>query len=273
MVQPVTGDTFALTVDANNAYSGVVAGCVRGDRVELCGESDWVWGAAGFGAAGMPGSGSAVIAGGDYSLALSAVATGSGASADTLLFVGTEDLYRCSLAAGCALRNTTNAANGCAAPAMVSPAEHAIAVMATGSLPLLYVGNDGGMWRSTDGVNQQQTPCSVDDATHFQNLNGGLGSLAEVVSFFAEHPTDESTCCWWAWARMGLLRLPLLRRRRRGRRSLRGRVVRLRSTISTAELVCVDCGECGSAVLLARECVRGDGFCGCADDWVCAGGG
>jgi len=58
--------------------------------------------------------------------------------------------------------------------------------------PLLYVGNDGGLWRSLDGVNQQQTPCSTDDATHFQNLNSGLGSLAEVVSF-AENPTDPAT--------------------------------------------------------------------------------
>ena len=52
--------------------------------------------------------------------------------------------------------------------------------------------NDGGLWRSLDGVNQQQTPCSTDDATHFQNLNSGLGSLAEVVSF-AENPTDPAT--------------------------------------------------------------------------------
>ena len=106
------------------------------------------------------------------------------------------DLYRCSLAAGCVLRNTTNATNGCNAPAMVSPAQHAIATLAGagtgGTLPLLYVSNDGGLWRSLDGVNQQQTPCSTDDATHFQNLNSGLGSLAEVVSF-AQDPTDPAT--------------------------------------------------------------------------------
>ena len=111
---------------------------------------------------------------------------------DTLLYAGTIDLYRCSLAAGCALRNTTNALNGCAAPAMVAPAQHAIATLATSTQPLLYLGNDGGLWRSTDGVNQQSTPCSPDDATHFQNLNSGLGSLAEIVSF-AQHPTDPAT--------------------------------------------------------------------------------
>ncbi len=90
------------------------------------------------------------------------------------------------------LRNTTNAANGCAAPAQVAPAQHAIATLATSAQPLVYFGNDGGLWRSTDGVNQQATPCSADDATHFQNLNGGLGSLAEVISF-AQHPTDAGT--------------------------------------------------------------------------------
>ena len=85
--------------------------------------------------------------------------------------------------------------NGCAAPAQVAPAQHAIAALATSAQPLLYLGNDGGLWRSTDGVNQQATPCSADDATHFQNLNGGLGSLAEVVSF-AQHPTDAARCLW-----------------------------------------------------------------------------
>jgi hypothetical protein len=135
------------------------------------------------------GSGSVVIPQADYNLTLAAVSSGSGPTQDTILYAGTIDLYRCSLAAGCLLRNTTNAVNGCAAPAQVSPAQHAIAALTTSNQPLLYVGNDGGLWRSTDGVNQQSTPCSTDDAAHFQNLNGGLGSLAEVVSF-AQNPTN-----------------------------------------------------------------------------------
>jgi hypothetical protein len=64
--------------------------------------------------------------------------------------------------------------------------------LATTGQPLLFFGNDGGVWRSTDGVNQQATPCSSDDAAHFDNLNGGLGSLAEVISM-AQHPTDAAT--------------------------------------------------------------------------------
>jgi len=195
-VQAATGDTFALTVDANNLDQGLwqdVCGAVSGAG---CAVTPMAFGTRLASGPLEVGSGSTAIAQADYNLVLSAVATGVGASADTLLFAGTVDLYRCSLAAGCALRNTTNAENGCAAPAMVSPAQHGIATLAGagtgGVLPLLYLGNDGGAWRSVDGVDQQQTPCSPDDATHFQNLNGGLGSLAEVASF-AQHPTDPAT--------------------------------------------------------------------------------
>ena len=74
------------------------------------------------------GNGSSVISQADYNLALAAVpAVTGGSTQDTLLYAGTLDLYRCSLAAGCVLRNTTNASNGCAAPAHVAPAQHAIA--------------------------------------------------------------------------------------------------------------------------------------------------
>ena len=49
----------------------------------------------------------------------------------------------------------------------------------------MLVGNDSGLWRSTDGVGETGQACSAADASHFQNLNGGLGSLAEVVSMSA----------------------------------------------------------------------------------------
>jgi hypothetical protein len=188
-VQPATGDTFALTVDANNLDQGLWQD-VCGLTGTSCATSPIAFGKQWPSAALEMGSGSTAIAQADYDLALAAVPAGG----DTLLLVGTVDLYRCSLAGGCVLRNTTNAVNGCAAPAMVSPAEHAIAVAAGAGIsgaPLVYAGNDGGLWRSVDGVNQQQTPCSADDANHFQNLNGGLGSLAEVVGF-AEDPLDPA---------------------------------------------------------------------------------
>ena len=189
-VQAATGDTFALSVDANNVDQGVWQDVCRLSGTS-CAVNEIAFGKQLASAALEVGSGSTAIAQADYDLALSVVGNG----ADTVVFAGTTDLYRCSLAAGCVWRNTTNAVNGCAAPAMVSPAEHAIAVLAgagTGGLPLMYAGNDGGVWRSVDGVNQLQTPCSPDDATHFQNLNGGLGSLAEVVSF-AQDPVNAGT--------------------------------------------------------------------------------
>lgn len=190
-IQPVTGDTFALTVDANNIDQGLWQDACNLSGTS-CSTSDVIFGTRLTSGALEQGSGSTVIPQADYNLALAAVPSTQGTTRDTLLFVGTTDLYRCSLAAGCTLRNTTNAINGCAAPAHVAPAQHAIATLATVGLPLVYLGNDGGIWRSTDGVNEQATPCSADDATHFQNLNAGIGSLAEVVSF-AQDPTQSGT--------------------------------------------------------------------------------
>jgi len=188
-VDAATGDMYALTVDAANGDQGLWRD-VCGLNAGVCSNSV-AFGARLDSSALEEGRGSTAIAQGDYSLSLAAVASG----ADTLLFVGTTDLYRCSITAGCALRNTTNAVDGCASPAKVAPAQHAIAAAAaagTSGAPLVYIGNDGGLWRSLDGVDQQRTTCSSDDATHFANLNGGLGSLAEVVSF-ADHPTDRGT--------------------------------------------------------------------------------
>jgi hypothetical protein len=183
-VQPVTGDLFALTVDVNNLDQGlwqdacqITAGACASGTVQ-------------FGAQ-IPDqpldsiSGDGTIPEGVSNLTLAAVPS----QQDTLLFAGTTDLWRCSLANSCAWRNTTNTQT-CAA-AQVAPAQHAVDAT-FGANGLLYFGNNGGLWRSTDAVNQQQPPCSADDATHFQNLNSGLGSLAEVESL-SEYPGDSST--------------------------------------------------------------------------------
>jgi hypothetical protein len=190
-VQPTTGDTFALTVDSNNLDEGLWQDVCALSGTN-CASSTVTFGKPLPSAPLEVGNGSTVISQADYNLTLTAVSSGSGSTGDTLLYVGTVELYRCSLAAGCVLRNTTNAVNGCAAPAQVAPAQHAVAAFAELSGPLMYLGNDGGLWRSTDGVNEQAPPCSADDATHFQNLNGGIGSLAEVISF-AQHPSDANT--------------------------------------------------------------------------------
>ncbi len=191
-VQATTGDLFALTVDSNNVDQGLWQDVCALSGTN-CSSATVTFSTQLPSSAMEIGNGSSVIPQADYNLALAAApAVTGGSTQDTLLYAGVLDLYRCSLASGCVLRNTTNASNGCSAPAQVAPAQHAIATLATSTLPIIYLGNDGGLWRSTDGVNEQAAPCSANDATHFQNLNGGLGSLAEVVSF-AQHPTDAST--------------------------------------------------------------------------------
>ncbi len=182
-VQPVTGDMFALTTDRNNIDQGLwqdVCGISAGNCT-----SNTVGFANRIASTALEAGSSATIPQADYHLGLAAASTPN----DTLLFVGTGDLYRCSLAGGCLLRNTTNATNACSAPARVAPSQHAIAVLPSSSL--LFLGNDSGLWRSTDDINEQGAPCSNDDASHFDNLNGGIGSLAEVISF-AQDPTDST---------------------------------------------------------------------------------
>ena len=182
-VQPVTGDLFALTVDSSNQDQGLyqdVCAQVSGS----CANPVVQFGARLDSTPLQLGSGSTVIPQGSYNLTLAAASLGS----DTALYVGTIDLYRCSLAGGCLLRNTTNAQNGCASPAGVFGSQHAIAV--SGSQLLL--GNDGGLWRSLSGAAETGGPCSPQDATSFDNLNASLSSLTEVSSF-AQDPANPAT--------------------------------------------------------------------------------
>lgn len=194
-VQPVTGDLYALTIDAADKDQGVWQ-----DLCNLsggsCANPAPTWATRIDNGALEVGGGSTAVVQGSYNLALAAAPVSGGG---TLLFAGTIDLYRCSMAAGstsCTLRNATNALNGCNAPAAVAPAQHALAVALTSSsTELVLLGNDGGLWRSTDGVNQTGPACSASDAQHFDNLNaaiGKAGSLAEIVSF-AQDPADSST--------------------------------------------------------------------------------
>jgi len=192
--QPTTGDLYALTIDINDNDQGLwqdLCSATSGS----CANPSPTWGARIDNGALEVGSGSTAILQGSYNLSLAAAPLPSGG---TLLFAGTVDLYRCAISANstsCSLRNTTNAINGCNAPAAVAPAQHVIVASLTTSSELVLVGNDGGLWRSTDGVNQIGPACSASDAQHFDNLNsaiGASGSLAEVVSF-AQDPTEPGT--------------------------------------------------------------------------------
>lgn len=185
-VQPVTGDMYALTVDVNNLDQGLWqdlcqlnSGTCTSATVTFANQIADAPLEAGNLDSAVPAT---TIPQADYDLYLAAVPS----QQDTLLFAGTTDVYRCSLANSCAWRNTTYATS--CASAHVAPAQHAIEAT-LGAQGLLYFGNDGGLWRSTDAVNQQAAPCSADDASHYQNLNTSLGSLAEIENL-AEDVTN-----------------------------------------------------------------------------------
>jgi len=189
-VNPVTGDTFAWTVDLDNQDQGLWQ--------DLCGLTSGVCtnGTVSFGrqwsTAALESStkqGSATIADGVYNLALAAVPVPS--QQVTEVFAGATDLWQtsCPVSLGCTWRNTTNAAT--CFSAQVGPFQHAIE-WNRGNAAEVFLGNDSGLWRSTDLIAETGSPCSASDATHFQNLNGQLenkdgsaGSLAEPESLSA----------------------------------------------------------------------------------------
>lgn len=179
-VNPSSGDTFAWTVDANNQDQGlwqdqcsIASGACAHQTISFSKR----WSTAAL-ETNTP-NGAATINNGSYTLALAAAPTGLGAGQDTALLAGADDLWKCNLALGCVWRNTTNV-NTCRG-AQVSAFQHALAWNPANPLEV-FIGNDSGLWRSLDEIGESGQSCSASDATHFQNLNGNLGSLAEVVS-------------------------------------------------------------------------------------------
>lgn len=190
-VQPVTGDTFALTTDINNLDEGlwqdacnIASGFCSSAMLAFSQIDD-----AALDAGALNPAQPTLIPQADYDLYLAAVPSTQSSGSDTLLFAGTADIYRCDLGAGCAWRNTTHAQPSDCNSAHVAPAQYAMDAT-FGASGLLYFGNDGGLWRSTDDVNQQGNQCSPDDASHFQNLNSGfVGSISDVEDL-APDPTN-----------------------------------------------------------------------------------
>jgi Abnormal spindle-like microcephaly-assoc'd, ASPM-SPD-2-Hydin len=173
-VNPLTGDTFAWTVDVNNQDQGLwqdacalSSGACSSQSILFATQ----WSTAALETSTTQGA--VTIANGDYNLALAAVPSGQ----DTLMLAGANDLWKCSLAMGCQWRNTTNSTT--CMSAQVGEYQHAIAWSAANPLEI-FVGNDSGLWRSLDAIGETGTACASTDASHWQNLNGALGSLAEV---------------------------------------------------------------------------------------------
>ena len=175
-VNPVSGDTFAWTVDLYNQDQGLwedvcaISGGICSNEATTFSQR---WSTASLQVNTTLGP--STINNGDYNLVLAAIPSAQ----DTVLLAGANDLWRCSLAMGCSWRNTTNA-NTCMS-AHVAPYQHALAWNSANPQEIL-IGNDSGLWRSMDAIAEAGSACSSDDSTHFQNLNAGLGSLAEVES-------------------------------------------------------------------------------------------
>ena len=177
-VNPTTGDTFAWTVNNASVDQGLwqdscslTNGACASSTISFATQistSSLESTVNGY---------STGITDGLYTLALAAVPY----EQDTILLAGDDDVWRCSLAAGCATnwRNTTNAFT--CMKAMVGPYQHALTFNASNSEEIL-IGNDSGLWRSLDLINQSGSTCNSLDASHYDNLNGSLGSLSDVES-------------------------------------------------------------------------------------------
>ena len=189
-VNSFTGDTFAWTVDASNQDQGlwqdqcsISAGVCTNPTPTFAQQ----WSTQALETSTTLGA--ETIENGDYTLALTAAPIAPLQGQDTILMAGTQDLWRCSLAEDCQWRNTTNAST--CMSAQVASFQHALTWSAANPLEM-FVGNDSGLWRSMDQIAESGPVCSASDASHFQNLNGTLGSLSEVVSL-AQDPVETYT--------------------------------------------------------------------------------
>jgi hypothetical protein len=182
-VNPLTGDTFAWTVDEYNQDQGIwqdLCALSANACTNLTITFTQQWDTAALETNTLQGP--ATIVSGDYTLALAAVPSGQ----ETMLLAGASDLWQttCPYSQGCRWRNTTNSTT--CMSAQVGEYQHALALNAQNPLEI-FTGNDSGLWRSMDAIGESTLAspepfCAATDASHFQNLNGSLGSLAEVIS-------------------------------------------------------------------------------------------
>ncbi len=177
-VNPTTGDTFAWTVDQNDQDQGLWQDlCEIGSGA--CGNSSIAfsqqWDTTALETSTSEGA--ATIADGNYNLTLAAIPSGQ----ETMVLAGAHDLWKttCPVSQGCTWRNTTNSTT--CMSAQVAEFQHSLAWNTSNPLEV-FVGNDSGLWRSVDAIGETGPACSSTDSSHFQNLNGSLGSLAEAVS-------------------------------------------------------------------------------------------
>jgi hypothetical protein len=141
---------------------------------------------------------------GYYNLEIAAVPDGSA----TALFAGAVNLFKCELLSGRQTCSTLdqNFPNewinlthvyGCSSIAGMHPDEHGLAFLPVGSAVVMYFANDGGVYRTLDGLTKL-TSGTCGTTNGFDNLNassvanGTIGSLTQFVSFSLD-PADQNT--------------------------------------------------------------------------------
>jgi hypothetical protein len=130
-----------------------------------------------------------------FNMSMAAVPSGS----VTDLYVGAVNEFKCrnlsssttTCNGGAGWLNLTHV-YGCLDIAHVHPDEHGIDFMIAGGKAIIYFGNDGGVYRALDGfTGLMNGSCASGSPNQFDSLNGGLGSMSQVVSF-SQHPGNSS---------------------------------------------------------------------------------
>jgi hypothetical protein len=122
---------------------------------------------------------------GTYNLALAAVPNGTA----TDIYAGAVNLYKCTITN--AVPNCSGTGNssflnlthvyGCSDIAKVHPAQHAIDSLVANGSALLYLANDGGIYRALDGfLGLRNGSCGT--SNQFDSLNETLGPMTQFVS-------------------------------------------------------------------------------------------
>ncbi len=188
-VLPGRDEIYAWIVDVNSADQGIYQSLNGGlnwtqldeTGITNCGDPD-------FG----DGSSSCGTRQGTYNLYIKGVPDGQA----TDLYAGSINIYRCNLTAAnptCAsapFQNLTHA-YGCVPVAGVShvhPDQHAMD-FSVASPNMIYFGNDGGVYGTTQGVALTNGSCSGPNL--FLNLNQNMGSLNQM-NWFSQDPANSA---------------------------------------------------------------------------------
>ena len=189
-VHPSNGTLYVIAVDGSDYSQGIA----YASAAQLLSTSGTTW--TSISDTGiLDDTTTREITQGSYDLWISAIPISGGG---TNLFVGTRDIYRCTLGTtsggvtSCPWTNLTKVYQSCGTSSVLSPAahvhpdQHAVDLL-TSNAQIMYFTNDGGVYRTLNGA--PGDGCT--SANPFGNLNRNLGSLTEFVSI-SQHPSDPT---------------------------------------------------------------------------------